>query len=133
MDTALTQLEFASKRAVSPIKKLINSAVSNAKHNFNAEEKDLFVKEVRIDEGVTMKRYRARAFGRAGMIRKRTSRVAITLGVNTEDDAKKGVKKGKIQKNTVKDENTKAKKEKSPETLTHKSGTGNKIEKKAEK
>lgn len=78
-DDALTLLTFTAKRASDPIKKLLDSAIANAKHNFDIPVEELFVKEIRVDEGPTLKRWRARAFGRASGIKKRTSRVLINL------------------------------------------------------
>jgi large subunit ribosomal protein L22 len=77
---ALVQLDVLAKRAAHPIKKLINSAIANAKHNDKAELDKLFVKEMRVDQGVTLKRYRPRARGAAGRINKRTSNITLVLG-----------------------------------------------------
>ena len=77
---ALVVLDTAVKRAALPIKKLLESAVSNAKHDHNvADESNLFIKEMRVDEGVTLKRIRPRARGSAYTIRKRTSNVSVVL------------------------------------------------------
>lgn len=77
---ALPVLSIISKRAAGPIKKLLESAIANAKNNDNISEDALFVKEIRVDEGPTLKRIRARARGSAFAIRKRTSHILITLG-----------------------------------------------------
>ncbi len=79
---ALDILTFATQRAAAPIKKLLESAVANAKHNDGLSQEDLFVKEIRVDEGFTMKRIRPRAHGRAFPIRKRTSKIKIGLESN---------------------------------------------------
>ncbi len=79
VDRALTALEFASKRASSPLKKLLNTAIAGAKHNFNIEKNDLFVKEITVDQGPTLHRWRPRARGRATPINKRTSHVSVVL------------------------------------------------------
>jgi large subunit ribosomal protein L22 len=78
---ALTQLEFMTKKAAHPIKKLINSAVANASHNFQIETDRLFVKNLTIDQGQVFMRYQPRAQGRAFPVRKRTSHMSLTLGV----------------------------------------------------
>jgi large subunit ribosomal protein L22 len=63
------------------MRKLLESAVANAKHNDSkTSEENLFVKEIRIDEGPTLKRSRARARRAAYVIRKRTSRISLALG-----------------------------------------------------
>lgn len=79
-------LETTVKRSAVPIKKLLDSAVANAKNNEKADEKNLFVKEIQVNEGPTMKRYRPRARGSAHPIRKRTSRILIVLGLRTNLD-----------------------------------------------
>lgn len=86
---ALGELSHLPKRAAGPIEKLILSAVSNAKQA-NMEGENLFVKEIRVDGGVVMKRSMPRAFGRASAIRKRTSHLILIL-----DDIKNMKKKGK--------------------------------------
>jgi large subunit ribosomal protein L22 len=73
-------LRFTNKRAAKIIGDVINSAASNAEHNDNIDPDELFVREIRVDEGPTIKRYRARAMGRATMIRKRTSHITVELG-----------------------------------------------------
>ena len=75
---AVTELNFLTKRASSPIKKLIESAVANAK-NLSVDTDSLFIKEIRVDKGVVMKRSMPRARGRAFPINKRTSHVMIVL------------------------------------------------------
>ena len=76
---AMTTLTFMTKRAALPVQKLLQSAVANATHNFNLKSEDLFVKEITVDGGSIMKRWRARARGRAFPIHKHTSHVKIVL------------------------------------------------------
>lgn len=78
---ALLELNYLPKRATEVISKLINSAAANAENNFKVSADDLIVKEITVDQGVTLKRYRPRARGVAKRINKRTSNVALTLGV----------------------------------------------------
>jgi len=87
---ALVELSFLTKKASPIIKKLLNSAIANAKHNFNLDEKDLIIKEIRVDEGPTLKRWRAGARGTAYSIKKRTSRVLVIL-----EDIKEKIKDDK--------------------------------------
>ena len=77
---AVSILQFTNKRAAGILGDVIKSAAANAEHNDDADVDDLFVSDVRVDEGPTIKRYRARAMGRATMIRKRTSHVSVVLG-----------------------------------------------------
>ena len=88
---ALTMLEFVSKKATDPISALIKSAVANAKNNFNLDADTLFLKEIRVDAGVTLKRQMPRARGMSYRINKRTSHVLVVLD-------NKPVKQNKIAK-----------------------------------
>ena len=88
------ELKHLAKRGALPIEKLLASAVANAKVG-GADAENLFVKEVRVDKGLVMKRQMPRAFGRAARINKRTSHVILTLGERT---AKAVEKKAKVEK-----------------------------------
>jgi len=94
IDDALSQLDFVNKKATLALKKLLNSAVANAINNFSLEKSNLFIKEIRVDEGRTLKRWMPRARGRATQIRKRTSKVSLVLGELVDS----GIKKAKKQK-----------------------------------
>jgi large subunit ribosomal protein L22 len=76
---ALAQLKFMSKAAALPVAKLIRSAVANAEHNFKLDVERLYIKKITADNGPVLKRWRARAFGRAASIRKRLTHVSVTL------------------------------------------------------
>jgi large subunit ribosomal protein L22 len=76
---ALQNLAFTTKRATDPIVKLINSAVANAKNNFNVSEENLFIKEIQVNKGIVLKRIMPRARGTAARINKRSSHISITL------------------------------------------------------
>lgn len=76
---ALRDLAFITKRATDPIAKLIESAVANAKNNFNADVENLFIKEIQVNKGIVLKRIMPRARGSAARINKRSSHVSITL------------------------------------------------------
>lgn len=103
MDTkaALNQLQFLNKRAALPIVKLVKSALANAKNNFSLKEDNLFIKSIVVNQGPTLKRWRARAFGRAAEIRKRTSHVIVVLDekIKTQPVKKEGGEK-KAPENT---------------------------------
>lgn len=75
---ANTALSFLAKSASAPIKKLLSSAVANAKQS-GIEKENLFIKELRVDKGVTLKRMMPRAMGRGHRINKRTSHIVLTL------------------------------------------------------
>jgi len=77
---AVSLLRFTNKRAARIIGEIIQSAAANAEHNDDVDPDELFIREIRVDDGPTIKRYRARAMGRATMIRKRTSHISVELG-----------------------------------------------------
>lgn len=79
VEEALEQLQFISKRASQSTRKLLNSAIASAKHNFGLEKENLYIKEIAALSGPTLKRWRPRAFGRAAAIRKRSSHILIVL------------------------------------------------------
>lgn len=93
VEEAVTQLGFMQKKSTLPVKKLLESAIANAVNNFKLNRNDLFVKTVFADGGPIIKRWRPRAFGRAAMIRKRTSHVTIILDEVKKKGAKVGEKK----------------------------------------
>lgn len=76
---AIIQLDRSGKSASLQVKKLVASALANAENNFGLDRNNLYVFEMRVDEGPTMKRWMPRAFGRATEIHKRTSRVTVIL------------------------------------------------------
>ena len=87
---AISELDFLAKRAGFPIRKLLLSAVANAKQT-GLEKENLFIKELRVDKGATMKRMMPAAMGSAHRINKRTSHITLVLAekVTTEKKAKK--------------------------------------------
>lgn len=93
VDEAEKQLQFQSKRAALPVLKLLKSAVASVINNFNLSSDNLCVSTIFVDEGQTLKRFRPRAFGRAGAIHKKTSRVTLVLEEKTPSGAKKLRKK----------------------------------------
>lgn len=72
-------LKNTSRRASLVVEKLLKSAVANAEHNYQMEQANLYVKEVYVGEGKTMKRMQPHAQGRAFQILKRTSHIYITV------------------------------------------------------
>lgn len=72
-------LGSAPKKAKHPLADLIDSAVANAKNNFNLDSEKLFVKEIRVDQGYVLKRFMPVSRGMAHPIKKRTSHVSVVL------------------------------------------------------
>ena len=79
VSVALAQLDVTIKKSAAPIKKLIMSAVANAKANFKTDEEDLYIKELRVDKGIVMKRMMPAAMGTGHRINKRTSHINLLL------------------------------------------------------
>jgi large subunit ribosomal protein L22 len=79
VEKALNILKFSSKNAATIIKKILESAIANAEHNENADIDDLKISTVFVNEGATMKRFKARAKGRANHILKRTCHITIKV------------------------------------------------------
>ena len=77
---ALELLQFSDKKAALPIRKVLESAIANAEHNEGADVDDLRIENICVDEGPTLKRWRARAKGRGAKILKRTSHIKVTVG-----------------------------------------------------
>jgi large subunit ribosomal protein L22 len=79
---ARTVLAFTSKAAAREIERVLRSAVANAEANHGLVGDDLVVSAAYVDEGPTVKRFRARARGRIARIRKRTCHITVKLGEN---------------------------------------------------
>ncbi len=92
VNKAINQLKFANKKSAEPILKLLNSAVSNAVNNYDLDKNNLTIKEIRVEDGKTLKRWMPRAHGRATVIRKRMSHIYITLS-EIVDGGKREAKK----------------------------------------
>ena len=78
---AIAQLSIMNKRAAKSVRKLIESAVANAKDTSNEEivEKDLIIENIVVDKGITFKRSRPRSKGRIAPIHKETSHIKVML------------------------------------------------------
>jgi len=75
---ALAILQLLNKRAARIVEKVLKSAISNAELK-DMDIDNLYIKEIRVDKGLTLKRYRPRAYGRATPIRRRYSHIFIKL------------------------------------------------------
>ncbi len=79
IEEAFAILENSTKKSASILRKILNSAVANATENHGMTSEGLFVKAAFANEGPTMKRYRARAKGRADQKLKRTSHITVVV------------------------------------------------------
>ena len=79
VEEALDILAFSSKKAAGLMKKVLESAIANAEHNEGADVDELKVSTIFVDEGMTMKRIKPRAKGRADRIFKRTCHITVKV------------------------------------------------------
>ncbi len=79
VEDADAKLGFTDKKAAGIVRKVLKSAMANAAQNPNIDENILYVREIFVDQGPSLKRWRARAQGRAASIRKRTSHITVIL------------------------------------------------------
>ena len=79
IEQARALLQFSPRGAAQDIRKLIESAASNAENNHDLIADEMRVAEITVDEGPTLRRFRPRALGRATRINKRTSHIAVAL------------------------------------------------------
>ena len=92
VDVAIRNLTFSEKRISKDIKKTISSAVANAENNYQYDIDKLIVKEAYCGKQVVMKRFRARAKGRAAEIMKPYSNLTIILSEQKKQMEKDGTK-----------------------------------------
>jgi len=94
---AKRELRFLKKRAARYFSKLLDSALANAKHNYQLDQDELYLAKVLVDEGPKLKRWRPRARGRAFPIQKKTAHLTLVLEKTAtepktkEEEGKKGV------------------------------------------
>ena len=79
VEDALNLLEFSNKKAAHIVKKVLDSAIANAENNEGADVDELKVSTIFVDEGMTMKRLRPRAKGRADRILKRSCHITVKV------------------------------------------------------
>jgi len=79
VEQALNLLEFSNKKAAHIVKKVLDSAIANAENNEGADVDELKVSTIYVDEGMTMKRIRPRAKGRADRILKRSCHITVKV------------------------------------------------------
>ncbi|NLU50816.1 MAG: 50S ribosomal protein L22 [Syntrophomonadaceae bacterium] len=76
---ALAILRYTNKKGAPLIAKVIKSAVANAEHNFDMNADELYVAAAYVDEGPSLKRLKPRAYGRADMMKRRTSHITVVV------------------------------------------------------
>ena len=84
-DVALRDLSFTRKRIAAEIRKTVQSAIANAENNNQYDIDNLYVKEAYVGKSIVLKRFRARAKGRASGIKKPYSKLTIILSENVKN------------------------------------------------
>ncbi len=84
-EKALSQLAFSRRRIAGDVRKVLQSAIANAENNHNLDVDRLIVAEAYVGKSLTMRRWRARARGRAGRITKPFSRITVVVREREED------------------------------------------------
>jgi len=84
---ALAELEFSKKRIAQEVKKVLTSAIANAENNHNLDVDQLVVSQATVGKALVMKRFRARAKGRASRILKPFSNLRIIVKERNEETA----------------------------------------------
>lgn len=79
VEEAVGILRYTNKKSAPLIGKVLKSAMANAEHNYDMDTTQLFVSEILVDEGPTLKRMQPRAYGRADVRRHRTSHITVVL------------------------------------------------------
>jgi len=79
VEAALETLSFSTKKGAHLVRKVVESAIANAENNEGADVDRLKITAISVDEGPTLKRFRARAKGRGARILKRTSHINVTV------------------------------------------------------
>ncbi len=92
VDLAIRDLSFSDKRISKDIRKTISSAIANAENNYQYDIDKLIIKEAYCGKQVVMKRFRARAKGRAAEIMKPYSNLTIILTENNKKTESHGTK-----------------------------------------
>jgi large subunit ribosomal protein L22 len=80
VDQALNILAFCPKKGAQIVKKVLESAIANAEHNDGADIDELKVKTIYVEKGMVLKRFSARAKGRANRILKPTCHIYLSVG-----------------------------------------------------
>lgn len=91
---ALEHLKFINKKATGPVGKLLKSGIANAVNNYDLDKDNLFIKEIRVDQGTVLKRWQPKAHGRATTLRQKMSHIILVLAEVKES----GKTKSKTQK-----------------------------------
>jgi large subunit ribosomal protein L22 len=115
IETAVNQLDATVKKGSAPIKKLLLSAVANGENDFGIDRNNMYVKTVIVGAGPTLKRWMPKAFGRAGQIMKRTSKIELVIEERVEGKGRKTKEQLEKEKQARADAKKKAEKKREQE------------------
>ena len=101
---AIDILKFTTKKAARPLMKLIESALANGVNNFKQDRNDLYIKEIIVNTGPTLKRSIPVSRGRSNPIMKRTTHMTVKLAVEEKNTTKPKVSKKIHAKETSKEQ-----------------------------
>lgn len=79
VEAGINSLKFMPQKAAALVVKTLQSAVANADHNNDLDVDALFIKNITVDQGPSLKRFRARARGRGSRILKKTSHITVVV------------------------------------------------------
>jgi len=98
---AKNELQFINRSAAKPLLKLLKSALANGENNLKLKKDNLYVSEIKVDEGPILKRWMPRARGSASRMNKRTSHISLVLNekieTKTKEEAKESIKKEDVK------------------------------------
>lgn len=79
IDQAMATLAFMPNRAAAEIAKVVKSAAANAEHNYALDREALRIQSVVVDDGPSLRRFRAKSRGRVGTYQKRSGHITVTV------------------------------------------------------
>lgn len=88
VEEAKSQLDYLLKKPARPLRKLLDSVISNAVNNHGLQKDYLYIREITVDEGMKLKRFMPKGFGRTAPIQKKTSRIKVVLDELPEEKRK---------------------------------------------
>jgi len=121
---ALIQLQNLIKKTSNPMEKLLRSAIANAENNFGLDKDNLFVSNIQVGGGPSLKRWLPRAQGRATLILKRTCQIDLELDERIEGKNRKS--KEQLEKERAEKEKANKKAEKKEEIAEEETGIDSK-------
>lgn len=89
LDAAQSQLKYLTKRSARPLIKLLDSAAANAWNNLGLDKSYLYIKEITVNEGPKLKRFKPKGFGMVMPIQKKTSHIKVVLAELPDEKKRK--------------------------------------------